>query len=96
MSEVRSEKDREDTRPRSYTTITTWLGRPGTQHCTSKGLGLRAVAHIWDDEDTATVRVVKGDAWKRPSEFRELAKVVVPADDAIDTMWSLLAEVKAR
>ena len=56
----------------------TWMGRRGvdTTYFVSGGdLGLRVVEHRWDDEDTVSVRVVEGDAWRDPDGFREYLSV---------------------
>lgn len=56
----------------------TWQGRPGTSteyRLTGSRDGLRVIEHKWDDEPTAIVRVVEGNAYTRPDRFVQYLRV---------------------
>ncbi len=88
----------------------TWLGARGTTqsiNANTVSLGLRAVIHEWIDKaeaqdveyeaGTITVRIVKGDAWRRPDDFVLFhLKVFPPGTDYTDAMAYAIEKLSER
>lgn len=74
--------------------VGTWINRGGVQLevlLASKSDGIRIIVHKWNDEETCSVRLVKGDAWRRPDEFVQFWQI-----DGVTYDAQAIAEARDR